>query len=160
MPSEKQNTQDYSWKYPLVERIPEGSQAVFLENSRAGIVAVTNIRLDDWGVKLAITGVQVPGIATLLQGKPVDISCCWEVLTATERIWHAPYVGWRLHLGSESVAAVIALAAEAAAAGQTLTYQEIGRAAMDVERGLRQKEQEQLERLMEKGAQSGESDSD
>ena len=104
----------------------EGAIAIFMEPPDIICVRVSNIVVDDWGVRTLITCVPTPGMKRL--GKDDKDSCnigaAWEVFSFNEVDWHARYCPWDLIFNSQLIEDVNLLADHAAKQGKLLTLED------------------------------------
>jgi len=110
----------------------EGSIALYQENPHACCVRVSNIRSDDWGVKITITNVPMAGMrfSENPARQSAEIGCAWIVFSPNPSEWYARY-GWRLFFDSDLVEAVKALGTQLAGEGKLLEYNQAQMCVME-----------------------------
>ena len=124
--NEFENAWKPAMKTVLPEEVPlrEGANAIYVEPRFIAYVRVSDIQVDDWGVKALITVVPTRGMQD--EGKPsYNISAAWTVFSNSYDHWHAIYVNWSVYFGVEEVKAGLELAARAAALGSRVELREM-----------------------------------
>lgn len=111
--------------FPAIAAECEGALAIFMERPAATLVRVSNIRADDWGVKVTITCEPLPGMSRV--GGEEQIDCCdisasWEIFIGDTLSWRARYIPWRLYFGPEAIEKFIALAGREAESGKQIDW--------------------------------------
>jgi hypothetical protein len=117
-----------AWKRQRFEKIykeREDKPAILLERPRAHYVRVSEVTIDDWGVKLVITCLPAPGFDLLGRSKKhtSQFAAAWMTFSATSDEWQAMYVGWRLYFDPAVIKVTLETAAELAKDGKVLDYQ-------------------------------------
>jgi phenylpyruvate tautomerase PptA (4-oxalocrotonate tautomerase family) len=83
-----------------------GSVAIFTEHPSYICVRVEEVEADDWGVKLTLAFMDVPGLepqpAIKARGS-LEVSVAWEFGSFSDDWWIAHYVAWNLHFSSELI---------------------------------------------------------
>ena len=103
----------------------EGSIAFCLSKPALGFVRVTNIRVDDWGVKLQVIPLNVPGLdpAGWRGMEVLEFSGGWEHFLDTDGHWSWYYYGgWELHFDTAIIVGMMAVAQDASNSGDSLDY--------------------------------------
>jgi hypothetical protein len=121
-----------------------GSIALFTEHRSIGCVRVVNVKTDDWGVRVTIERLAVPGIGPVFRDDrdSCELSCCWQLFSSGDDHWYAPYAAWNLRFEPGLLEALTAAAAQAAARGELLSphqaivvYRELRSARMKLQPG-------------------------
>ncbi len=100
-----------------------GAVGALLELRDAALFRVDSYTVDDWGAKIGITHVPMPGFRSG-PTEPIKISGCWDGFFTDPKRWQARY-GWKFLFGDVEIQSVIAAGAEAAARGTLLTCSQV-----------------------------------
>jgi hypothetical protein len=96
-----------------------GAVGALLELRDAALFRVDSYAIDDWGVRIGITHVPMPGFRSG-PTEPIKIGGSWDGFGTDPKRWQARYC-WKFLFGDVEIQSVIAAGAEAAARGTLLT---------------------------------------
>jgi hypothetical protein len=100
-----------------------GAVGALLELRDAALFRVDSYTIDDWGVRIGITRVPMPGFRSG-PTEPIKISGSWDGFCTDPKRWQVRYC-WKFMFGDVEIQSVIAAGAEAAARGTLLTCSQV-----------------------------------
>jgi hypothetical protein len=96
-----------------------GSVGALLELRHANLWRVDSYSVDEWGVKINVSYLPMPGFKPARNDR-AELSSAWEMFHIDEGRWQARYC-WKFLLGDHEIESVIAAGAQAASLGLLLT---------------------------------------